>query len=106
MQKALAILCTCPDEATAAQLGKGLLEQGLAACVNILPAVRSLYHWNGELQDDAEVLMIIKTTGTRYDPLEAWLTRHHPYDVPEVLALSAQEVSGPYLGWLREAVSE
>jgi periplasmic divalent cation tolerance protein len=50
--------------------------------------------------------MIIKTTGTRYDPLEAWLTRHHPYDVPEVLALSAQEVSGPYLGWLREAVSE
>ena len=63
----LVIMCTCPDEATALRLAGGLVEENLAACVNILPGIRSIYRWQGKISNDAEVLMVIKTLaiGTR-----------------------------------------
>jgi periplasmic divalent cation tolerance protein len=100
MTDVLTVLCTCPEAATARRLAGGLVEQGLAACVNILPEIRSIYRWHGALQEDAEALMIAKTTRQAYARLEAWLVEHHPYDVPEVLALPVQAGSPDYLGWV------
>lgn len=102
MSEVLAVFCTCPDDATAGRLARGLVEARLAACVNILPAIRSIYRWKGETQDDPEVLMIVKTTRSAYKALETWLTEHHPYDVPEVLALPVQYGSTAYLGWVED----
>jgi len=99
------ILCTCPDEAAGSSLANGLVEAGLAACVNILPSVRSIYRWQGQLQDEAEVLLIAKTLAERFDQIEAWLEEHHPYDVPEVVGISADSVSGAYMRWIEESVN-
>jgi periplasmic divalent cation tolerance protein len=104
MTEVLAVLCTCPDAATARRLAGGLVEEGLAACVNILPEIRSIYRWRGATQDDGEVLMIAKTTRLSYAMLEAWLLRHHPYDVPEVLALPVTAGSSAYLDWVLNEV--
>jgi periplasmic divalent cation tolerance protein len=105
VNETIVILCTCPDEDTAARLGEGLLEERHAACVNVLPAIRSLYTWEGEIQDEQEVLMIIKTTRAHFFVIEHWLREHHPYEVPELVALQAEHVSEPYLRWLRASVS-
>ncbi|MDX1381600.1 MAG: divalent-cation tolerance protein CutA [Xanthomonadales bacterium] len=102
----LVVLCTCPDGATARRLAAGLVEARLAACVNILPEIRSIYRWQGETCDEAEVLMIVKTTAHAYPELERWLQAQHPYDVPEVLALPVAAGSGDYLEWVaRETAS-
>ena len=105
MKETIAILCTCPDEETAERLARGLVEQRHAACVNILPAVRSIFAWNGDVQDEREPLMIIKTTHSHFFVIEHWLEEHHPYEVPELLALDAEHVSEPYLRWLRASVN-
>jgi periplasmic divalent cation tolerance protein len=106
MSKAIAILCTCPDEAVASMLAKGLVENQLAACVNILPGIRSIYRWRGTVSDDAEVLMVIKSLSARFDEIAAWLQEHHPYDVPEVVALAAEQVSDNYMAWIESGVGK
>lgn len=100
--EAIVVLCTAPDPEVAASLAQGLVEAGLAACVNVLPGVRSFYLWEGELHQDGELQLVIKSHRDRFDELEAWLMRHHPYDVPEVLALPVMAGSAPYLAWMRE----
>jgi periplasmic divalent cation tolerance protein len=100
----LAVLCTCPDAGTARDLACGLVERRLAACVNVLPEIRSIYRWRGEVQVDGEVLMVIKTTRDAYAALESWLLEHHPYDVPELLALPAAAGSADYLEWVMSEV--
>ena len=105
MNETIAILCTAPDEATAERLARGMVENRHAACVNILPAVRSIYAWEGEVKDEGEVLMIIKTTHSHFFVIEHWLEEHHPYDVPELIAIDAEHVAEPYLKWLRTTVS-
>lgn len=101
MTDVLVVLCTCPDAATARRLAAGLVEARLAACVNILPEIRSIYRWQGETCDDAETLLVAKTTGHAYGRLESWLLEHHPYEGPEVLALPVQAGAGGYLEWVR-----
>ncbi|MEM1411394.1 MAG: divalent-cation tolerance protein CutA [Pseudomonadota bacterium] len=105
MSETIVVLCTCPDAATGERLARGLVEAHHAACVNILPGVRSIYAWKGEVQDQEEVLLIIKTTRAHFFVIEHWLTEHHPYEVPELIALDAGHVSEPYLQWLRTSVS-
>ena len=100
MTEALVILCTCPDEATASRLAGDLVEENLAACVNILPGIRSIYRWQDELQMDDEVLMLVKTSRDAYPQLERWLLDNHPYDVPEVLALPVETGAANYLAWV------
>ena len=97
----LTVLCTCPDADTAGRLAGGLLDRRLAACVNVLPAIRSIYRWQGETCDDAEALMIIKTTAAAFAELAGWLEANHPYDVPEVLALPVAAGSRAYLDWVK-----
>lgn len=98
---ALVILCTAPARGDDAErLARGLVAEKLAACVNLLPAVRSFYVWQGELEDETEVLLVIKSRPEHFERIEAWLQEHHPYDVPEIVALPASRVSESYLAWL------
>lgn len=80
-------------------LARRLVESGLAACVNLVPGVRSYYHWEGKLQQDGEVLLIIKTSQEKWDELQAVFQEHHPYDCPELLLLSPEEVESRYQAW-------
>ena len=98
--KALVALCTAPNDSVAANLAKQLVEQKLAACVNVIGPIRSFYEWNGSLEDDSEVQMVIKTRAEHAETLTAWLLEHHPYDEPEVLFLPVASGSPGYLAWL------
>lgn len=96
------VLCTAPDADVAARLARGVVEAKLAACVNVIGGVRSYYVWKGELSDDSEVQLVIKTRKTHLAALEAHLFEHHPYEVPEILALPIAQGSRSYLAWLEE----
>jgi periplasmic divalent cation tolerance protein len=96
----LLVLCTCPDAATAERLAALLVDQRLAACVNILPGLTSVYRWKGVLERDSEVLLLAKSRADRYPALEAALVEHHPYELPEVVAVSLNQGLDGYLAWL------
>lgn len=95
-----AVLVTAPDSEVAAGLARTLVEEGLAACVNLVPGIRSFYRWEGQVQDDPEVLLVIKTRSDRCDALAQRVQELHPYDLPEVLALPAVGGSAAYLDWV------
>jgi periplasmic divalent cation tolerance protein len=95
-----AVLTTAPNSEVAAALARSLVEERLAACVNLLPGVRSVYRWEGAIQEDEEVLLIIKTQAARSDALAGRIKELHPYDVPEVVVLPAVGGSLPYLEWV------
>jgi periplasmic divalent cation tolerance protein len=105
MTDVLLVLNTCPDAACAAFIARTLVSEGLAACVNRVPGVMSTYRWQGAVHDDAEVLLLIKTTAQRLEALRARLLELHPYDVPELIALPIERGHAAYLAWLREAVT-
>ena len=88
----------------AASLARELVEQRLAACVNIVPQIRSIYRWQGKVEDDGEQLLLIKTTSERLDALRESLSARHPYEVPEFVVLTMDEIRGPYREWLVDAV--
>ncbi len=94
------VLCTCPDASTASRLARALVEERLAACVNVVGGVASTYRWNGEVHVDDEVLLVIKTMADRFEAMQARLVALHPYDVPEVLAIEPAGGAAPYLAWL------
>lgn len=96
------VFCTCPDEATATTLAKGLVERHLAACVNLLNGVRSIYSWKGETQIDQEVLLVIKTRRDRIDNLQQFILSHHPYELPEIVVVSIEQGNQGYLEWIGE----
>jgi periplasmic divalent cation tolerance protein len=101
--KAIVILCTAPvDDDHAARLARGLVDARLAACVNLVPGVRSFYRWKGNVEDDAEVQLVIKTRPERFEAVAAWLDEHHPYDEPEILALPVTAGSDTYLSWVEQ----
>lgn len=96
----LVLLSTCPDVGTAERIGAALIEASLAACVNVVPGLRSIYRWNDAIQCDEEVLMLIKTTADRLDATRERLVALHPYEVPEVVALPVVAGHHPYLAWV------
>jgi periplasmic divalent cation tolerance protein len=98
-------LSTCPDESTAQSIATALVTERLAACVNRVSGVRSTYIWDGRLQDDAEVLLIIKTTDIQLPKLEARLKALHPYELPEWVVLPIHGGSQAYLDWVCAAVA-
>ena len=100
----LVVLSACPDSGVAENIARVLLDAGLAACVNILPGVRSMYLWKGSLQLDSEVLMIIKTTALRFPALRQALVAAHPYELPEVVAVAVEDGHPPYLAWIADPV--
>jgi periplasmic divalent cation tolerance protein len=100
------VLVTAPDDAIAERLARSFVSAGLAACVNRVPGVISTYRWEGEVTEDAEVLLIVKTTAGRLEALEDAVAAEHPYETPEFVALEPVLVSAPYLAWLRESVAQ
>src|SRR6185437_1773372 len=100
MSTPLVALSTCPDAETAAKIARVLVEERLAACVNRLPGVLSTYRWQDKIHEDAEVLLVIKTTRERFDALRGRLVELHPYEVPELVALEIAEGLPAYLDWL------
>jgi periplasmic divalent cation tolerance protein len=96
----LVALSTFPSPDKAAEIARVLVEEQLAACVNLVPAVRSIYRWQGQVSDDAETLAIIKTTRERFEALRARLVELHPYEVPELIALAIEAGHAPYLDWV------
>ena len=99
------VLTTISNEESAGILARSLIELRLAACVNIVPKIRSIYRWEGKVCDDAEVLMIVKTRGDRASALLSHLEERHPYDTPEIVLLSPDQVSQKYADWVRENAS-
>jgi periplasmic divalent cation tolerance protein len=94
---------TAPDTATAERIARALVEEGLAACVNRVPGLRSTYVWDGSVHDDEEVLMIAKTTAARFPALRERLVALHPYELPEVVAVRLADGHSPYLQWVASA---
>lgn len=97
------VLVTAPDLRVGTELARRLVEEGLAACVNLVPAVRSIYRWQGAVQEDAESLLIAKTRAGLVPALAARVRALHPYELPEVIALPVVAGSEPYLDWVRGA---
>ena len=103
-EQVIVALSTCPDEATARTIAQTLVSEHLATCVNRLSGVTSTYFWDGRLQDDAEILLIIKTTAARQAELAARLKALHPYELPELVVLPVTGGNEPYLQWVRSGV--
>ena len=97
------VLTTLPDAETAGELARSLVEQGLAACVNILAPCRSVYRWQGELREDGEYPLMIKTTAELYSDLETYLPERHPYELPEIVALDVADGLPGYLQWVAQS---
>jgi periplasmic divalent cation tolerance protein len=98
----LLILCTCPDQATAEHIAETVVGERLAACVNLVPGLTSIYRWEGQIQRAAELLLLVKTRAAVYPLLEARLRELHPYQTPEIIALPIQTGSAAYLDWIAD----
>lgn len=99
------ILTTTPSIEEAESLARKIIEARLAACVQVLPRMKSFYFWENAVQTDAEHLLLIKTVPEKYDELEKFIQSNHSYDVPEIVALRAEKVSENYSKWLKEYLS-
>ncbi len=104
MSEILIVLCTFPSIEQARQIGTVLVEKQLAACVNLLPGVESIYRWQEKVETSAEVLAVIKTTPARQPELFEALAALHPYEVPEIVALEPTAISPAYAKWISEVV--
>ncbi len=100
MTDKIVVLSTCASAEEAERLARRVIDDRLAACVNVLSPVRSFYRWKGEIEDSAEWLLIIKTTRDKFDALRAALESAHTYEVPEVIAIPIVEGSPNYLSWI------
>ena len=99
------VLITTPDEEMAAKIAKSLVKNQLAACVSIIPQVRSIYRWEGEICDDNEVQLIVKTVTEVFDQVQRVVKDIHSYDIPEIMLLPIENGSEDYLQWIDNCVS-
>ena len=99
------VFCTCPNSQSADGLSRRLVETGLAACVNIVPGLRSVYQWQGKLESATEQLLMIKTRAEAYPELEKTICAHHPYEVPEVISVPIDTGLPAYLAWIDATLS-
>ena len=94
------ILSTCPDRRTAKRIAKTLVAERLAACVNLVPAVESIYRWKGKIESATEILLVIKARAADYKRIDARLRSLHPYSLPEVIAIDIADGDTRYLAWI------
>ena len=104
MSEAIVVFMTAANIDEARRIAESLVNAKLAACVQILPAIESVYRWKGEIQRENEVLILAKTTGERFSDLEKEVRAMHSYETPEILAIEASKVSAPYREWLLNEV--
>jgi periplasmic divalent cation tolerance protein len=102
MNQVFLVICTFPDLVVARQIGTVLVEKQLAACVNLIPQVESIYRWQGKVEAAEEVVAIFKTSDEAYAAFEEELARLHPYEVPEIVAVKPASIAGGYLAWVLE----
>jgi periplasmic divalent cation tolerance protein len=101
----LVVLCTLPDREQATRLARALVEERLAACANLVPGLTSVYRWQGAIQQDEEVLLLVKTTQAVYTRLEQRIRALHPYELPEIIAVPIQTGQADYLKWIQESLT-
>ena len=104
MSDAIVVLVTVPNAETADRLGEALVGERLAACVNVVAGVRSIYRWQGAVARDEELLCVCKSTRAAFERLRARVVELHPYEVPEVVALPIEAGHAPYLSWIMASV--
>lgn len=102
----IAVFITAPNSAEASQIADTLIEKRLAACVQIMPPMQSVYRWEGKVERQSEVLLIAKTTQEKFAELETEVRAAHSYETPEIVALPLTAVSEPYLRWLNVSLTE
>ena len=98
------VLSTCGSINEARKLARALVEKQLAACVNIVPQIESVYYWKGKVETSTEFLLLIKTTAGAFDELRDILTELHSYDLPECIEIGIEDGSAAYLAWIGESV--
>jgi periplasmic divalent cation tolerance protein len=103
---AVLLLTTVPSPEVGERIGRALVEAGLAACVNVLPPMVSIYRWKGEVQQDAECQLVVKTVRARVDAVHSEIVEHHPYDLPEILVVPVEGGDPAYLAWVASESSE
>jgi periplasmic divalent cation tolerance protein len=99
------VLVTCPSRKVGEKIAHALVEERLAACVNVIPGLTSIYRWEGKICRDAEVLLLIKTRQVRLPALTRRVRAYHPYSVPEIIALPLAGGSATYLAWVRDSTT-
>lgn len=100
------VLCTVPDRGCAEQIARTLVAESLAACVNIVPEITSVYRWKGNIENDPELLLIIKTGGAVFAALRDRIQALHPYELPEVIAVPVTDGLPAYLDWMTTACAK
>ena len=99
------VLCTVPDRDSAEQIAEALVSEHLAACVNIVPGIASVYRWKGAVEKDEELLLLIKTGQSVYKPLERRIRALHPYELPEIIAVPIQTGQTDYTKWIKSCLT-
>lgn len=99
------VLNTCPNRASAEQLARELINQNIAACVNMIPEVRSFYRWQGKVESSQEVLLLIKSDKTHYHSIQKLILEQHPYELPEIIAVPIDHGFGDYFNWINSNLS-
>ena len=97
-------LCTVPDRDTATRIAEALVTEQLAACVNIIPAIQSVYRWEGAVEHDEELLLLIKTSSAVWSRLEERILALHPYELPEIISVRIQDGNKNYLNWITNSL--
>lgn len=100
MAQVIVTFCTCPDKATAEKIAQLLVEAKLAACVNILPSITSIYSWKGQVESAEEHLLMIKSPQASYSAIETAIRDHHPYELPEIIAVTVGQGLPEYINWI------
>ena len=99
------ILCTCPDKISAEKIAHLLIENNLAACINIVPGIVSIYKWKQQIETAQEHLLLIKSNMGNYQMLETTIKAHHPYELPEIVAIKIEKGLPDYLNWIDSCLS-
>lgn len=99
----LLVHCTCPAD-RAASLARALVEARVAACVNAIGGIESTYRWDGAIEQECETLLLIKTRADRFEALRASILAHHPYELPEIIAVPVAAAHTPYLDWISDSL--
>ena len=100
----IVMLCTCPDPASGEQIALALVEERLAACVNLVPDLLSTYRWQGKVEQAAECLLLIKTEASRFEAVKERIQALHSYELPEIIALPITAGDSKYLKWMTETL--
>ncbi|WP_431064903.1 divalent-cation tolerance protein CutA [Methylotuvimicrobium sp.] len=106
MSNHIILFCTCPDQNTASSIAQTLIGENLAACANIFPGLTSVYRWQDQIETDQECLLLVKTRRDIYPQVEQRIQEAHPYELPEIVAVSVEHALPEYLKWIDSCLSK